>query len=201
MALRQVEPLRLRRPHPHGRRLARPHGSQGWRGDGGQKFDISASGRYSNYDLFDSETVWALGAIWSPSDSLSLRANYATGFRAPNIGELFNTGSRFDASINDPCSNAQPEVQANCAALGVPPEGYPRLVGEPPFRARERAAQQANPQISVTTGGNVGLTPETSDTLTAGFTWDVDAADSWSGIDGLLFDFNYYDQYYWLLSL
>jgi len=147
-----------------------------WRGDGGEKFDISASGRYSNYDLFDSDTVWALGAIWAPMESLTLRANYATGFRAPNIGELFNTGSRFDASINDPCSNAQPEDQANCIALGVPP-GY----------------QQANPQISVTTGGNVGLTPETSDTFTAGFTWDVAAADNWSGIDGLLFDFNYYD--------
>jgi iron complex outermembrane receptor protein len=147
-----------------------------WRGDGQQRVDISASGRYSNYDLFDSETVWALGAIWAATDSLTFRANYATGFRAPNIGELFNTGSRFDASINDPCSNAQPEDVANCAALGVPPD-----------------YQQANPQISVTTGGNTGLTPETSDTFTAGFTWDVASADDWTGIDGLLFDVNYYD--------
>ena len=147
-----------------------------WRGDGGERFDISASGRYSNYSLFDSDTVWGLGANWSPSDSLTLRANYATGFRAPNIGELFNNGSRFDAAINDPCSNAQPDVQANCIALGVPPD-----------------YQAANPQISVTTGGNTTLTPETSDTFTAGFTWDVANADNWSGIDGLLFDFNYYD--------
>ena len=147
-----------------------------WRGDGQRRLDISASARYSDYNLFDSDTVWAAGANWSPIDSLTIRANYAQGFRAPNIGELFNTGSRFDASINDPCSNAQPDVQANCVALGVPP-GY----------------QQANPQISVTTGGNVRLTPETSDTFTAGFTWDVQSADNWGGIDGLLFDFNYYD--------
>ena len=147
-----------------------------WRGDGGGRLDISASGRYSNYSLFDSDTVWGLGAIWSPSDSLTLRANYATGFRAPNIGELFNNGSRFDAAINDPCSNAQPDVQANCILLGVPPD-----------------YESANPQISVTTGGNTTLTPETSDTFTAGFTWDVASADSWSGVDGLLFDFNYYD--------
>ena len=147
-----------------------------WRGEGQTRFDISGSARYSNYDLFDSNTVFALGANWSPTDSLTLRANYAEGFRAPNIGELFNTGSRFDASITDPCSNAQPGVQSNCEALGVPADYV-----------------QANPQISVTTGGNTGLTPETSETFTAGFTWDTPYADNWNGVDGLLFELNYYD--------
>jgi iron complex outermembrane receptor protein len=147
-----------------------------WRGEDSARFDVSASARYSNYNLFDSDTVFAIGANWSPTNSLTFRANFAEGFRAPNIGELFNTGSRFDASITDPCSNAQPDVQANCQALGVPPDYV-----------------QANPQISVTTGGNSSLTPETSDTFTAGFTWDAPQADNWNGIDGLLFELNYYD--------
>ena len=147
-----------------------------WRGDGQTRFDLSASARYSDYDLFDSDTVFAFGANWAPTDSLTFRANYAEGFRAPNIGELFNTGSRFDASITDPCSNAQADVQDNCVALGVPP-GY----------------VQANPQISVTTGGNTGLTPETSETFTTGFTWEVPFSDNWNSVDGLLVELNYYD--------
>jgi iron complex outermembrane receptor protein len=91
-------------------------------GDNGERLDISASGRYSKYDLFDSDTVFAFGSNWAPTADFVIRANYAEGYRAPNIGELFNTGSRFDASIVDPCSNAQPAVQANCASLGVPPD-------------------------------------------------------------------------------
>jgi len=147
-----------------------------WTGDNFQRFEISASARYSNYDLFDSDTVFAAGANWAPTESLVLRANYAEGFRAPNIGELFNTGSRFDAAIVDPCSNAPAELAANCAALGVPPDYV-----------------QPNPQLSVTTGGNPNLTPETSETFTTGFTWTVPFSDDWNSIDGLLVELNYYD--------
>jgi iron complex outermembrane receptor protein len=104
-----------------------------------------------------------------------LRASYSEGFRAPNIGELFNLGSRFDAGISDRCSNVAPADAANCAALGVPP-GYSQL----------------NPQISVDTGGNIDLVPETSDTFTAGFTWDT-PMDNVNAIDSFLVEFNYYD--------
>ena len=147
-----------------------------WTGDNFQRFEISASARYSDYDLFSSDTVFAFGANWAPTESLVLRANFAEGFRAPNIGELFNTGSRFDASIVDPCSNATPDLAANCAALGVPPD-----------------YEQENPQISVTTGGNPDLTPETSETFTTGLTWTVPFTDNWDSVDGLLFELNYYD--------
>jgi len=145
-------------------------------GDDGQRFDISAALRYSDYDQFSSDTVGKFGLNWAPNDSFVLRASFSEGFRAPSIGELFNTGTRFDASIVDPCSNQQPDVAANCAALGVPADFV-----------------QPNPQISVTTGGNPNLTPETADTFTAGFTWDVAGADEWNGIESLLFEVNYYD--------
>ena len=49
---------------------------------------------------------------------------------------------------------------------------------------------QLNPQISVDTGGNRNLEPETSETLTAGFTWDVPLS---GGFERLLFEANYYD--------
>src|SRR4029453_2534045 len=104
----------------------------------------------SDSDLFDTETGSKLALNWGPIESLMLRASYSEGFRAPNIGELFNLGSRFDSAITDRCSNVQPADAANCAALNVPP-GYVQL----------------NPQISVNTGGNTALVPETSDTFTA----------------------------------
>lgn len=137
--------------------------------------DFSAAIRYSDSDLFDSETVGKLALNWGPTDNVIFRASYSEGFRAPNIGELFNLGSRFDASITDRCSNVQPADAANCAALGVPPTYV-----------------QINPQISVDTGGNINLSPESSDTMTVGFTWQV-PIDGAGGIDDLLVEINYYD--------
>jgi iron complex outermembrane receptor protein len=147
-----------------------------WAGSDGGRIDLSGALRWSDYDLFDSDTVWSFGGNWAPNDSFVLRANYAQGYRAPNIGELFNTGSRFDAALVDPCSNVQPQNAANCAALGVPADFV-----------------SPNPQLSVTTGGNPLLTPETSDTFTVGFSWSVAAADNWDAVDGLLVELNYYD--------
>ena len=70
-----------------------------------------------------------------------------------------------------------PELAANCATLGVAP-GYLQL----------------NPQISVTTGGNLALTPEEAETLTFGLTWDATAiSDSMDSIAGVTFEANYYD--------
>jgi len=142
---------------------------------GANVLELSLAGRYSNYDLFDSKTVGKYALNWGPTEDLMVRASYSQGFRAPNIGELFNLGSRFDAGISDNCSNVTPEYAANCAALGVPPD-----------------YSQLNPQISVDTGGNVNLEPETADTWTAGFTWDT-PMDNVNAIDSLLVELNYYD--------
>jgi iron complex outermembrane receptor protein len=135
---------------------------------------LSAAARYSDSDLFDSETGTKFSVNWGPTENLMLRASYSEGFRAPNIGELFNLGSRFDSGITDPCNTAVNPVQPpNCAALGVP-DDYVQL----------------NPQVSVDTGGNRDLQPETSETFTAGFTWDIPLS---GAFERLLFEANYYD--------
>lgn len=139
------------------------------------RLDASAAVRYSDSDLFSSETVTQFAMSWAPTDQLTVRASFSEGFRAPNIGELFNLGSRFDAQLSDRCSNVASADAANCAALGVPPN-----------------YSQLNPQISVDTGGNSSLEPETSDTWTVGFTWST-PLDSFAGLDSLLFEMNYYD--------
>ncbi len=142
---------------------------------GAESLNFSAALRWSDYNLFDSETVWKLGLNWAPTSNWMFRASYAQGFRAPNIGELFNQGSRFDANLSDLCSNVSSQYASNCATLGVPADYV-----------------QNNPQISVDTGGNADLQPETSDTFTVGFTWDI-PVDSWNGVSAFLLESNYYD--------
>ena len=98
-----------------------------------------------------STTTFKAGANWKPIHDLRLRGTWSEGFRAPTIGELFGTPSRFDQELVDPCSAVggviPPAVAANCIAQGVPADG---------------SYVQLNSQISVITGGNQDLKPETS---------------------------------------
>jgi iron complex outermembrane recepter protein len=120
-----------------------------------QTLDLSLAARYSDYSTFGGETTGKVGLRWQLNDEFLLRGTFAEGFRAPNIGELFGSASGFDAVLNDPCSaNAVGGRRPNCNALGVP-AGY----------------VQPNPQISVVTGGNINLQPETADSTTVGFVW------------------------------
>jgi len=110
--------------------------------------DLSVASRWSDYSNFGNTTNNKFGLRWQLVDDFTLRGTWAEGFRAPSIGELFGTFSRFDAQLSDPCSG---NVTANCSALGVP-AGF----------------TQNNPQISIITGGDQHLKPETSTSLTLG---------------------------------
>ena len=119
--------------------------------------DLTGAVRYSHYSTSGGKATWKLGANLTPTPDFKLRASYGTGFRAPTIGELFGSKTRFDAQLTDPCSasaNPTGAVLANCQAHGVP-AGY----------------QQNNPQISVVTGGNPALKAESSKGLVLGAVW------------------------------
>lgn len=139
---------------------------------GVKSLDLSAATRHSNYSTFGGTTNSKLGLRWQVFDDLTLRSTVAQGFRAPSIGELFGSPARFDATLQDPCSGV---TSANCAALGVP-AGY----------------VQPNPQISVRTGGNSALKPETSRSTTVGAVYSPGwaAGNAWS--DKMDFTVGYY---------
>jgi iron complex outermembrane recepter protein len=118
--------------------------------------ELNGAVRLSDYSTTGSTTTFKGGVNWKPIKDLRLRGSYAEGFRAPSIGELFGTISRFDQTISDPCSNDSTAprnflndaaVRANCISMGVPANG---------------SYAQANPQISVIVSGNEDLAPETS---------------------------------------
>ncbi|MCJ8157415.1 TonB-dependent receptor domain-containing protein [Sphingomonas sp. LaA6.9] len=148
-----------------------------------QLLELTGAVRFSDYSTSGSTWTFKGGVNWKPIDDLRLRASYAEGFRAPSIGELFGTQSRFDQQLDDPCSshpgNTAPlrfqndaTVRANCVAAGVPANG---------------SYQQANPQISVLVGGNDDLDPETSES------WIFGGVYSPSYFPGFSIEANYYD--------
>jgi iron complex outermembrane receptor protein len=117
--------------------------------------EFSGAVRFSDYSTSGSTTTFKAALNWKPIEDLRLRGSWAEGFRAPHIGELFGTFSRFDSAFDDPCSTNSalprnftndPVVAANCAAQGAP------------------AGSDTVPddQLSVITGGNPDLKAETS---------------------------------------
>lgn len=142
--------------------------------------EFTGAVRFSDYSTSGSTTTLKGGVNWKPFPDLRLRASYAEGFRAPSIGELFGTQSRFDQSINDPCAtstttgqnfNNNATVRTNCIALGVPTTGY----------------TQANPQISVLVGGNQDLSAESSRSYIFGGVYSP------GFLRGFSIEANYYD--------
>jgi iron complex outermembrane receptor protein len=127
------------------------------------RLELTGAGRYSNYQTTVGSftaTTFSASANWEPVEDLLFRGNWAEGFRAPSIGELFGTPSRFDQEVVDPCSavgGAIPAaVRTNCIAQGVPANG---------------SYVQLNAQLPVVTGGNPALDPETSRSWGAGVVW------------------------------
>ncbi|HEX2763708.1 MAG TPA: TonB-dependent receptor [Allosphingosinicella sp.] len=140
------------------------------------RLELTGAARYSDYSESGSTTTFKAGANWKPVKDLLFRGSWSEGFRAPSIGELFGTPSRFDQEIVDPCSavgGAIPAaVRTNCIAAGVPANG---------------SYVQANPQLPVITGGNRLLRPETSES------WGFGAVYSPRFMPRLSLEANYFD--------
>ncbi|MGV8932688.1 MAG: TonB-dependent receptor [Luteimonas sp.] len=120
---------------------------------------LNVAGRFSNYDLFGSDTNYKVGLDWQVANPLKIRLNYATAFRIPSVPELFGGIGQGSLTTLDPCSNwssptTNAVIRANCQAAGVPTN----------FR-------QLGNTILTTTGGNPSLQPEDARTFTAGFVW------------------------------
>jgi iron complex outermembrane recepter protein len=146
-------------------------------------FDINGAVRVSDYSILEPEFTGKVGARWKPMEDLMLRGSYGRGFRAPGIGELYGNEARFDATLTDPCSDfnragVSQAVRDRCIALGVPANG---------------GYTQLNPQISVTTGGNAELEPETSDSINVSLAYSPSALRNQAWVDRFDVEAAYYD--------
>jgi iron complex outermembrane recepter protein len=139
----------------------------------------SAAVRYSDYSTFGNQTTYKGGLRWQPVHDFALRGDYSTGFRAPNLGELYGL-TQFGATLVDPCGptggGVAPQYVAGCAAQKVPAN-----------------FQQANTQITTFTGGNPNLKPETSDNYTLGVVYNAGWAEGVAGTAKLNAEATYYN--------
>jgi iron complex outermembrane receptor protein len=125
------------------------------------KLDVAVAGRWFDYSTSGWDSTYKVGVLWRPWEEFLVRGSWGEGFRAPSIGELFGSASRFDQELLDPCNGltaASPEpLRTNCVNEGVPDDG---------------SYVQINPQLPVFVGGNSSLVPETSEAWTYGVVWE-----------------------------
>lgn len=116
---------------------------------------VDGAVRYSDYDLFGGDWNYKFGVDWQVFDALRLRGTYGTGFRIPNVPELFGGVSEGNLTTTDPCSrypsSGNAVLIANCQASGVRPDYV-----------------QLGTSILTTVGGNADLEPESSKSWTVG---------------------------------
>ena len=148
-------------------------------------FNASLALRYSDYSTFGGTTTGKAGFRWQPVEDFVLRGTYSTGFRAPNLGELFGL-TQFGATLVDPCgptgtvvvdrtNGVAPGTEAACVAQNVPDN-----------------FEQANTQITTFTGGNPNLSPEESDSFTFGLVYSPSWAEDTGWASRLDLEASYY---------
>ncbi len=142
-----------------------------------EELTLNMSTRYTDDEVFGSETTESFKLGWRPVESLLFRGTYGTSFRAPNLRELFLESQSGFNNIFDPCyipdaaldpisggynpalDDREANVLANCLANGVDPT----LANNNGFNTFS---------TEVARGGALDLDAETSDSWSAGFSWD-----------------------------
>lgn len=132
-----------------------------------QDLTLEAGIRYSDYSIRGgagfNTTTWKAGGSWTPVDGIKVRGNYSRAVRAPNISELFSPLNTVLTNLSaDPCAGNAPRQNANLAAICI---------------AQGATVDQVNSgsiindpggQPNTTTGGNLNLRPEKSNSWTLG---------------------------------
>ena len=105
--------------------------------------------RYSDYSDFGNTANPKLALRWRPWPALLIRASYATGFKAPTLVDMNQTGYQSQEFLFDPCTTSNADTLPGCKGR----------------------ADQARIQYLTEFGGNPDLQPETSDNRALGIVW------------------------------
>jgi len=142
---------------------------------------VDAGFRSAEYSTGAETDAMKLGAYWTVSDDVSLRASFQTAQRHASISELYLAVSDGLVDLdNDPCSiqqNGTPATatQAQCANTGLAANLYGTDLNSP--------ADQYNTKG----GGNANVAPEESESLTIG------AVITPASVPGLTLTIDYFD--------
>ena len=158
-----------------------------------EDLSLEAGYRYSDYEIkadgasgYSTDT-YKLGLSWAPSQDVRFRATFARAVRAPNIGELFAPVITGLGNLSvDPCAS----VGDDGTNSGFVPTGALRdtcIAQGAPSTSIGFIPQPAAGQVNVTSGGNLNVQPEESDSYTIGFVATP------SAIPNLSFSVDYYE--------
>lgn len=162
---------------------------------GADQLILNLSARYTDDELYGSDTTGSAKLGWRPVPSLLLRATYGTSFRAPNVREVFLQGQTgFNNGLYDPCivpeeargpldgsyipenDQRESEILENCARQGIDPTSLGLSDNQPSVYS-----------VEVGTGGRTDLEAETSTSYTYGFAFDQPWFDSFDLTFGATF--------------
>jgi iron complex outermembrane receptor protein len=135
--------------------------------------EINASGRYDDYSTGQDNFSPKLSVMFSPTDTVSLRASYSEGFRIPSFNEAFGLPTTGYVTRTIDCTN-NVEYQAFCDAHQG--NGY----------------AEGQYSLGLTQTGDPELDPEESQSFTAGIIWNATdkltiTVDYWNiEVDGLI---------------
>lgn len=132
-----------------------------------ESLKLGLAGRFDKYDditSVDDAKTWAASLEWRPFDSLLVRGNYSTSFKAPDMHFVYNEGSGSFSNALD---------TFRCLSTGGTP-GTGTCAGA-----------TYTYSVFATSKGEPTLEEETGKSFTAGFVWDI--------TDSLSFAVDYYD--------
>jgi outer membrane receptor protein involved in Fe transport len=138
--------------------------------------DLSVTGgyRYSDYSLSGDVSAYKGEVSYAPDSMVRIRGSYQRSVRAPNINELFTPQQITNTSVvsSDPCSaigsgGSAAASLAACERTGVTANQYGDG-RDPAIGGTDKIPQCPADQCAVVDGGNLKLTPETSNTYSGG---------------------------------
>ena len=157
-----------------------------------RQLSFNVAGRYSDYSSFGETTNGKFSITWKPIDDLMVRGNYAQGFRAPTISDLYGGLSGSFEYYTDPCSTQfgaaanDPAVLARCTGgFGGQRPTPPNFV-QPGQGGAPCSSAVCQSGVNFYNGSNPNLQPETATSKTLGLVYSP----SW--IQGLDLSLDWY---------
>jgi outer membrane receptor protein involved in Fe transport len=136
-----------------------------------EDLELQAAARVFNYNTFGSDWTYKLGLRYRPIRDVTIRGTFGTGFRAPDVSDLYGGAGPSAEPATDPCANADISspnpvlraIAARCNQFG-PTQG----AGTTAVAGNGDPSQQINSTI----GGRTGLQPEKAKIGTVGIVFE-----------------------------
>ncbi|MEM8817486.1 MAG: TonB-dependent receptor [Pseudomonadota bacterium] len=143
--------------------------------------NLQAAVRVGDYDTVGTITSFNVGAVWTPLEDISFRAQYSRSQRAPNLTELFSPSRPDSDDLRDPCDGLEADgtgiqepdgtgsENADLAVVTANCQAEPGIIAFFDDPDNAGAAFEFDSSVQGPNAGNLDLREETADTFTAGF--------------------------------